>query len=94
MTGERNLPSSDTTLPPLRIFYERDILRSRCICKLAVKRGKRNVLPLCEFKVYRIIDGETVAAREGKMVVSAFHPELTADLRFHRFFLDIVAGKR
>ena len=37
--------------------------------------------------------GDTVvAARQGKLLASAFHPELTDDLRFHRYFLDIVAG--
>ena len=38
-------------------------------------------------------DGRIVAAREGKMLVAAFHPELTCDTRFHQYFLDIVAGK-
>jgi 5'-phosphate synthase pdxT subunit len=31
-----------------------------------------------------------VAAREGKILVSAFHPELTDDPRFHRYFLSLV----
>ena len=35
-----------------------------------------------------------VAAREGKLLASAFHPELTDDLRFHQYFLDMVAGHR
>jgi len=36
--------------------------------------------------------GDTiVAARQGKLLASAFHPELTDDLRFHRYFLDMVA---
>ncbi len=38
----------------------------------------------------RLADGTAVAARQGKLLVSAFHPELTSDLRFHRYFLDIV----
>ena len=38
-------------------------------------------------------DGRIVAAREGKMLVAAFHPELTCDPRFHKYFLDIVKGK-
>ena len=42
----------------------------------------------------RLADGTAVAARQGKLLASAFHPELTTDLRFHRYFLDIVAGKR
>jgi len=32
-----------------------------------------------------------VAAKQGNLVVSAFHPELSHDLRFHRYFLKIVA---
>ena len=38
-------------------------------------------------------DGKIVAAREGKMLAAAFHPELTDDTRFHQYFLDIVSGK-
>jgi len=40
----------------------------------------------------RLPDGTVVAARQGKLVASAFHPELTSDLRFHRYFLEIVAS--
>jgi len=42
----------------------------------------------------RLDDGTSVAARQGKLLASAFHPELTNDLRFHQYFLDIVAGHR
>jgi len=38
----------------------------------------------------RLDNGTIVAARQGKILVSAFHPELTSDFRFHRYFLDIV----
>jgi len=38
----------------------------------------------------KLNNGTGVAAREGKILVSAFHPELTHDLRFHRYFLDII----
>ncbi len=38
--------------------------------------------------------GPVVAARQKKVLVSAFHPELGPDTRFHRYFLDIVQGKR
>ena len=37
-------------------------------------------------------DGTIVAARQGKLLASAFHPELTDDTRFHQYFLDIVAN--
>ncbi len=40
----------------------------------------------------RLDDSTSVAARQGNTLASAFHPELTGDLRFHRYFLDIVAG--
>jgi 5'-phosphate synthase pdxT subunit len=41
----------------------------------------------------RLPDGAAVAARQGRMLAVAFHPELTPDVRFHRFFLDIVGSK-
>jgi pyridoxal 5'-phosphate synthase pdxT subunit len=42
----------------------------------------------------RLANGTIVAARQGKLLVTAFHPELTDDLRLHRYFLDIVSGDR
>lgn len=35
-------------------------------------------------------DGSIVAARQGNLLVTAFHPELTADLRFHQYFLEMI----
>jgi len=35
---------------------------------------------------------EIVLARQGSVLVSSFHPELTADRRVHQYFLDIVAA--
>lgn len=40
----------------------------------------------------RLPDGVAVAARQGRMVAAAFHPELSEDLRFHRYFLDITSS--
>ncbi len=37
-------------------------------------------------------DGEPVGVRRGAVVGLCFHPELTGDLRFHRWFLGEVAG--
>jgi len=42
----------------------------------------------------RLTNGTIVAARQGRLLVSAFHPELTSDLRFHQYFLDIVTGDK
>ena len=35
------------------------------------------------------LDGNVVAARENNMLVTSFHPELTDNLEFHRYFLDM-----
>ena len=36
------------------------------------------------------VDGRIVAARQDKQLVTAFHPELTNDLRIHDYFLSII----
>jgi 5'-phosphate synthase pdxT subunit len=36
----------------------------------------------------RLTDGTAVAARQGRLLATAFHPELTPDDRFHRFFIE------
>jgi len=38
--------------------------------------------------------GRIVAARQGKMLATVFHPELTGDTRMHRYFLEQVVGSR
>jgi len=35
-----------------------------------------------------------VAVREGNLLALAFHPELTQDTRFHRYFLHMVKNAR
>jgi 5'-phosphate synthase pdxT subunit len=37
-------------------------------------------------------DGAAVAVRQGKLLATAFHPELTEDDRFHRYFLGMATG--
>jgi len=37
-------------------------------------------------------EGKIVAVRQDKILATAFHPELTADDRFHRYFISTVAG--
>ncbi len=40
-------------------------------------------------------DGRVVAARQGDLLATVFHPELTGDPRVHRYFIeDIVGAKR
>ncbi len=51
-----------------------------------VEKVGRDVQVLAELK-----DGAVVAAEEGNLLVSAFHPELTGDLRIHNYFLQKVS---
>jgi len=44
-------------------------------------------------EVLAAVDGGPVAAREGSVIVTAFHPELTPDTRVHRLFVDLVAER-
>jgi 5'-phosphate synthase pdxT subunit len=34
-------------------------------------------------------DGRIVAAQQGHLLATSFHPELTSDDRFHRYFLSL-----
>lgn len=38
-------------------------------------------------------DGRVVAAQQGRLLATSFHPELTQDDRFHRYFLHLTARK-
>lgn len=40
--------------------------------------------------IARLPDGRIVAAQQGKLLATAFHPEITQDDRFHRYFLALV----
>jgi 5'-phosphate synthase pdxT subunit len=36
------------------------------------------------------VDGHPVAIRQGHLLATSFHPELTGDNRVHRYFVDNV----
>lgn len=40
--------------------------------------------------VLSVYKDEIVTAREGNLLVSSFHPELTDDYRLHQYFTDMV----
>lgn len=42
----------------------------------------------------KLDDDTIIAARQGNILVTSFHPELTDDIRLHKYFLDIVSGKQ
>ena len=51
-----------------------------------IEKTENGVEVLCQ------LNDKPVAVRQGKLLACAFHPELTDDLRLHRYFLDIVKG--
>jgi 5'-phosphate synthase pdxT subunit len=42
-------------------------------------------------EILAVHDGKTVFVRQGRILGSAFHPELTEDDRVHRYFLSLIA---
>ncbi|MBN1862967.1 MAG: pyridoxal 5'-phosphate synthase glutaminase subunit PdxT [Dehalococcoidales bacterium] len=54
-----------------------------------IEQASDGVETLCQ------LDSSTiVAARQERLLAAAFHPELTDDLRFHKYFVDIVNGSK
>jgi 5'-phosphate synthase pdxT subunit len=47
-----------------------------------------------EVQVLARAAGHPVAVRQGPVLATAFHPEMTGDRRIHRLFVDIVNGRR
>jgi 5'-phosphate synthase pdxT subunit len=39
----------------------------------------------------RLSDGQPVAAQQGNLMVTSFHPELTRDARLHQYFLSLAS---
>jgi 5'-phosphate synthase pdxT subunit len=45
-------------------------------------------------EIVSIVDGHIVAAREKNILVTSFHPELTADNHVHQYFIDNLIVKK
>jgi 5'-phosphate synthase pdxT subunit len=73
---------------PLRIAGEPEPLTGVFIRAPWIERAGDGVDVLAEH------EGHAVAASEGNVLVTAFHPELTPDLRLHRRFAAMVAEAR
>ena len=43
-----------------------------------------------DVEILASVEGRAVAARQGNMLVTAFHPELTDDTRIHELFLSLI----
>jgi len=53
-----------------------------------IEKANSDIEVLCQ------LNNRPVAVRQGKLLACAFHPELTDDLRFHRYFLDLITGDK
>ena len=53
--------------------------------RLVAARGAARVIA-------SLADGTAVAARQGRWLATAFHPELSNDLRFHQYFVDLACS--
>lgn len=56
-------------------------------------RAPRIVRIGSKVQILSVVDGHITAARQDQMLVTAFHPELTADLRIHQYFIESLCGK-
>ena len=45
---------------------------------------------LMSFLFLAKLEDSIVAARQGNIMITSFHPELTDDLRFHKYFVDMI----
>jgi pyridoxal 5'-phosphate synthase pdxT subunit len=71
---------ADLTVPVLgENLYHAVFIRAPLIGSVGVQVKVLSKLP----------DGVIVAAQQGRLLVSSFHPELTDDLRFHEYFLKL-----
>jgi 5'-phosphate synthase pdxT subunit len=68
---------------PFKPFAERSV-RAVFIRAPIVSRVGAGVEVLSEF------NGKVVAVQQGKLLATAFHPELTDDDRVHRYFLSLL----
>jgi 5'-phosphate synthase pdxT subunit len=66
--------ATKTTAPYHAIFIRAPIIES--------VSGKAKIIST-------LPDGRIVAAQQGKLLATSFHPELTDDLRFHEYFLSL-----
>ena len=62
-----------------------DLIRAVFIRAPWVERVGKNI------EVLASVDGHPVAVRSGHLLATSFHPELTADHRIHRYFIEEVA---
>ncbi len=68
--------ATGSTHPYHAVFIRAPIITEVC--------GKAKILS-------QLDDGRIVAAQEGRLLATSFHPELTQDTRFHEYFLSLAS---
>ena len=53
------------------------------------------VLGTCAGMIFlaREVEGKVVAVRQGNLLATAFHPELSGEVRLHRWLVDLIAER-
>ena len=77
--SEIDVPALVKVDPELRPFHA-IFIRAPLIGSVSAEAGVVASLP----------DGRIVAAQQGHLLATSFHPELTRDDRFHRYFLSLI----
>lgn len=83
----RQQESFETTLP-LPVLGEEPVTATFIRAPEVVRAG-----PGVEV-LARLEDGRIVAVRQGNLLATAFHPEVSGELRFHRLLLAIATARR
>lgn len=47
-----------------------------------------------EVEILSVLDGHVIAARQGSMLVTSFHPELNKNTQIHRYFLEEICSRK
>lgn len=55
-----------------------------------VEQANGQVQVLAEVELPGTAESRVIAVRQGNLMATSFHPEMTDDLRIHRYFLDLV----
>jgi 5'-phosphate synthase pdxT subunit len=77
---------TDITVPALDAVST-DVERGRAFRAIFIRAPYIQSMRTGVKEIGRLPNGPVVAARQGNLLVTAFHPELGDDTRFHRYFL-------
>lgn len=71
-------------------FYTEDEIKGIGIIPMTFIRAPYIEGVMDDVEVLAEVDGRIVAAKQGKQLVTAFHPELNKDTRVHEYFLNLI----